>query len=405
MGEKLVIIGSGMATAKLLECLADNKGLGRYAITVIGEEAQPSYNRILLSSVLCGEKTSADLPLLTGDWYQRNGVSLVTGDKVIAVRPGQRQLQTASGKTVAFDKLVFATGSRAHIPDIPGAVAEGVFGFRSLADLDAIGAYGSTGQKAVVIGGGLLGLEAAHGLNALGLEVSVVHRQHYPMNRQLDEEAGHLLQTLLEARGIEFALAAKPIKISTQNNRASAVVLSNGATLAADTVLFAAGIDPNKELASAAGIACERAIVADPFLRTSCANIFALGECCQINGQTFGLVAPVWQQAEVLANVLAGEPCAGYEYAEAPTQLKVSGIDLYSAGSLPFAETSQSQILRDPIRGIYRRLVFSGNQLTGAILLGDRTSGSWYGELIESGADISQQKAEMMFGREFSRIV
>jgi len=399
--ERLVIIGSGMAAARLLEILAERGSA--FAITVIGAEMQPSYNRILLSSVLCGDNSEGDLPLLTESWYRQQGVALITGGPAVNVDPWGRWVTTRSGRCIPWDKLVFATGSRAHIPDIPGVCAEGVLGFRGLADLDTIRRRAGAGGPAVVVGGGLLGLEAAHGLNALGMEVTLVHRQPLLMNRQLDGEAAEQLRELLARRGIRFALGASPRAVTSDGQRATGVALDDGRCLAAELVLFAAGIDANTELAAAAGIPCDRAIVADPLLRTGVDGIFALGECCQIDGRTFGLVAPVWQQAEVLAAVLDNQPTPGYCHREVATQLKVSGVDLYAAGAMPFPEGAHSLVLRDRQRGIYRRLVISGNRLVGAILLGDRSAGNWYGELIDSGADISGIRSRIMFGPEFCR--
>ncbi len=399
MSEKLVIIGSGMATAKLLEALVARGS--RYTVTVIGEEQQPSYNRILLSSILCGDKTEQDACLLDKPWYQAQGVRLHTGDRAISVDLAGKTVATEQGEIFPYDRLVFATGSTAHIPTIPGADAVGVMGFRSLADLAQIRLNAKRGGKALVVGGGLLGLEAAHGLNALGMDVTVIHRNRYPMNRQLDDEAGALLQQQLERRGIAFAMNVSPQSLSVDNGAVTGMALSNGANLDADLVLFAAGIDPRMELAQAAGIACKRAIVADRFMQTSADNVYALGECCEIDGRTFGLVAPVYEQAECLADKLCHRPTAGYTYVETPTQLKVSGIDLYSAGELPFGADTSSQYLRNPARGIYRRLIFKGDQLVGAVLLGDRTGGVWYGELIQSGASVREERSWLMFGTAF----
>jgi len=253
----------------------------------------------------------------------------------------------------------------------------------------------------VVVGGGLLGLEAAHGLDALGLQVTVVHRQPYPMNRQLDPQAGALLQQQLQRRGIRFALGASPVAVGSLQGAVASVRLDDGRSLPARLVVFAAGIAPNVEVAAAAGVPCARAIRVDRWLRTGMPGIHALGECCELEGRGFGLVAPVWRQARVLAEVLTGQAGAGFAHAEDPVQLKVSGVELFCAGAMPFAADAESQVLQDTARGIYRRLVFAGGRLVGAILLGDRRGGSWYGELIAAGQDVSALRPRLMFGREF----
>jgi len=400
VSEKLVIIGSGMATARLLESLADN-GYGG-AITVIGDEMQASYNRVLLSSVLAGEKNSQDLPLLDISWYRQHQVELITGETVVFVDSQKQQVKTHLGTAVDYDKLVFATGSRAHIPNIPGVQGLGVLGFRSLKDLDAIRRLATTGKRAVVVGGGLLGLEAAHGLNTLGVDVTVIHRRAWPMNRQLDAEAGALLQERLEQRGIGFVLSASPVEVSLASGQVSGIFIDSGDFIDADMVVFAAGIDPNKELAAEAGIACNRAIVANEFMQTRKEGVYALGECAEINDMTFGLVAPVWQQADVLARELAGVPTSGYCYEDAPTQLKVSGIDLFSAGNIDSGDEIYSQVMRDKEQGIYRRLIFTEDRLTGAILLGDRSGGTWYDQLIQSAESIDAVRPWLMFGSAYA---
>ena len=397
--ERLLIVGSGMAAARLLEELAARGCADE--ITVVGEEPQPSYNRILLSSLLCGEKQPADLPLLDRDWYRAHGVLLLTGEAVTRVDALARVAWTSRARRIRFDRLVFATGARGQLPVIPGVASERVLAFRTLQDLAALRRLAVPGEPAVVVGGGLLGLEAAHGLDALGLQVTVVHRQPYPMNRQLDPQAGVLLQQQLQRRGIRFALGASPVAVGSLQGAVASVRLDDGRSLPARLVVFAAGIAPNVEVAAAAGVPCARAIRVDRWLRTGMPGIHALGECCELEGRGFGLVAPVWRQARVLAEVLTGQAGVGFAHAEDPVQLKVSGVELFSAGAMPFAADAESQVLQDTARGIYRRLVFAGGRLVGAILLGDRRGGSWYGELIAAGQDVSALRPRLMFGREF----
>lgn len=397
--QRLLIVGSGMAAARLLEELAARDCADE--ITVVGEEPDPSYNRILLSSMLCGEKTPAELPLLDRQWYRAHGVLLLTGEAVTRVDVLARVAWTSRSRRIRFDRLVFATGARGHLPVIPGVASERVLAFRTLQDLAALRRLAVPGEPAVVVGGGLLGLEAAHGLAALGLAVTVVHRQPYPMNRQLDPQAGALLQQQLERRGIRFALGASPVSVGSLQGAVASVRLDDGRSLPARLVVFAAGIAPNVEVAATAGVPCGRAIRVDRWLRTGVPAIHALGECCEMEGRGFGLVAPVWRQAQVLADVLTGRASAGFAHVEDPVQLKVSGIELFSAGAMPFPADAESQVLQDAARGIYRRLVFAGGKLVGAILLGDRRGGSWYGELIAAGQDVSVLRPRLIFGREF----
>jgi nitrite reductase (NADH) large subunit len=399
VADRLVIIGSGMAAARLLESLDEQKA--GFDITVIGEEPQSSYNRILLSSVLCGEKGPRELPLLSPEWYRARRINLITGQAVTSVDIEGRRVYTAHGHIIDYDRLVFATGSRAHIPQVSGIDADGVLAFRSLTDLDRIRELAASSKRVVVVGGGLLGLEAAHGLDSLGLQVTVVHRRGWPMNRQLDREAGQLLQSQLEVRGIRFAMNASPERLQASEGRVRGVVLDNGLELKAGMALFAAGIEPNSELAGDAGLECRRAIVVDRYLQTSVKHIYALGECCQIGERTFGLVAPVRQQADILAANLTGKPGEGYRHLDTPTRLKVSGIDLYSAGRHGAAANAEEQVLRDPGAGVYRRLFFDRDRLVGAILLGDCSGGRWYDELIKSRQAVGAQRPWLVFGPDY----
>ncbi|MGV6807929.1 MAG: NAD(P)/FAD-dependent oxidoreductase [bacterium] len=399
--KKLLIVGSGMATAKLLEELVALHA--DFDISVIGEESRPSYNRILLSSILAGEKCEGDALMLDQQWYRQHNVSLLIGRKAVSIDPSRNSVNTCSGETIHYDYLVLATGSKAHIPGIPGADADGVLGFRNLTDLEEIRRCGGESSRAVIVGGGLLGLEAAYGLMRLGVEVTVVHRRSWLMNRQLDEPAARVLERTLRSKGMAFRLGVEPHAIETSNGSAAGLTLSDGSVLNSDMILFAAGITPRHELALGAGLACNKAIQVDRSLRTSEDTIFALGECCEIDGNTFGLVAPVWQQAEVLAKTLCGDLSAGYQHREFATQLKVSGVDLFAAGDWPFSEEVDYQTLTNEETGLYRQLAFRGDQLVGAMLLGDKTGGNWYESLIRTGADISSFRRWIMFGEDYCR--
>jgi nitrite reductase (NADH) large subunit len=399
MAGKLVVIGCGMATARLLESLMAKDFGG--VITVIGDEKEPSYNRILLSSLLSGEASAADLPLLEHAFYKRHNINLITGDRVVNVDVTEKSLRTASGLTVTFDTLVFATGSRAHLPSLPGIDCRDIVGFRRMSDLHWLRSTIQPDEPVVVVGGGLLGLEAAHGLNTMGARVTVVHRQPYLMNRQLDACAGNMLKNLLEKRNIVFQLNSAPQKILTDGASVTGLQLDNGDCLPASKILFAAGIDPNKELAEKAGIECDRGICVDDTLATSAKSIFAIGECCQVGEMTFGLVAPVYEQAEVLAANLCGDNPCHYVYRDAPTQLKVSGIDLFSAGRI-VDEESQDQVVKDDQNGIYRRVLLKNNRIMGIILLGDRQGGSWLYDLMDQGCNIESIRPWLVFGEAFS---
>jgi len=403
---RLIIIGSGMATARLLEKLVELKH--SYQILVIGEERQPSYNRVLLSSLLAKDKTEEDLPLLDESWYQKHGIELCLGSSVVDIDTANKIITTGSNTKHSYDSLVFATGSKALIPDIAGSDLKGVMGFRDQRDVKAMtqmaqkAAQQNQSGHAIVVGGGLLGLEAAHGLNSLGMKVTLIHRNKWLMNRQLDKTAGDILQKQLEARGINFVIGASPTNIEGKHNFES-LELSNGALLSGDLLVFAAGIQPNCQIAQSAGLKTDKAICIDDQMRTSAEGIYALGECAELNGQLFGLVAPVWEQAEVLAEVLCGETQNSYSYQEAPTQLKVSGIDLFSAGDIAKAEAEDCEdiVLSLPEQGLYRRLFIRNNQLKAVVLLGNRANSSWYSKLIKNQTNICEIRPWLMFGEDF----
>lgn len=414
----LIIIGSGMATARLLEKLVALEH--PYRIVVYGEEAKPSYNRILLSSLLSEDKTEADLPLLSNDWYLRHNIDLRTESPVVSVDRKSKTVTTGSGASESYDLLVFATGSRALIPDIPGSTIQNVMGFRNQQDVQTMNRIAQSSEsrgQAIVVGGGLLGLEAAHGLNHLGMKVTLIHRNQWLMNRQLDKTAGEILQRQLEARGINFVMGASPVAVkgaSPQmirdadsergaNNSFQQLLLDTGERIDGDLLVFAAGIQPNAEIADLAGIKSRRAICINDQMQTSAEGIYALGECAELDGQLFGLVAPVWEQAEVLASVLCGDTQTRYFYQDAATQLKVSGIDLFSAGDIAKAEADHCEniVLSLPEQGLYRRLFIQNDQLKAAVLLGDRTNSSWYSDLIKNQTPVSDIRPWLMFGKDY----
>jgi nitrite reductase (NADH) large subunit len=394
---RLVIVGNGMAGVRLAEEVG-RAAPGRYDVVMFGAEPWPAYNRILLSSVLAGEKTLADIAL-------GHGTAVVhVGEAVEAIDRAHRTIRTTRGRTVSYDALVLATGSTPIVLPVPGADFPGVATFRDIADVERMVAAAAAGRRAVVIGGGLLGLEAAEGLRRRGMAVTVVHLMPWLMERQLDAPAAALLQASLERRGIEFILEAETAEILGAG-RATGVRLKDGRRLAADLVVMAVGIRPNADLARAAGLCCHRGVIVDDAMRTSDPAIFAVGECVEHRGVSYGLVAPLWEQVAVCARRLAGDGTARYEGSTAAASLKVTGIEMYSAGDLASSDGAEDIVLQDPGRGVYRRLAVRNGRLVGAVLFGDASDGAWYGDLIHTGAPIAERRRELIFGRRFAETV
>ncbi|WP_159730320.1 NAD(P)/FAD-dependent oxidoreductase [Methylosinus sp. Ce-a6] len=396
MSEPLVIIGNGMAAARLVEELA-KRALGRYAIAVIGEEPRLAYNRVLLSSVLAGESEMADIELKPADWWRDRGVTLLYGRKARSVDLAEKRVTLESGESVFYSKLVFATGSRALRLPLPGAELRGVCVFRDGADVDMLKRMAAQRERIVVIGGGLLGLEAAYGLGKCGAKVTLVHVADRLMERQLDAPAAALLKQLIESKGIETLLEANTIRILGDGD-VRGVELADGRRIAAEGVVFAAGIAPNSELARDAGIETQRGIVVDDQMTTNIDDVFALGECAQHRGVCYGLVEPAYEQARVLAARLSGEGDV-YEGSVVSTNLKVSGVSVFSAGDFLGRDGGETISWRDQGLGLYKKLVIESGRLRGAVLVGDASAALWYLELIRSRADISQWRDALIFGR------
>ncbi|MCB1759590.1 MAG: nitrite reductase large subunit NirB [Gammaproteobacteria bacterium] len=397
MKEKLVLIGNGMAGVRTLEELLklDN---GAYRITVIGAEPHPNYNRIMLSPVLAGEKAVDDIVLNTREWYAQNGIELKTGDAVTAIDRVRRTLTLASGASVDYDRLLIATGSTPFIIPVPGHDKQGVLGFRDIADVEQMLAAAGQYRKAVVIGGGLLGLEAANGLMKKGMEVTVVHLLDRLLERQLDGPASALLKASLEERGLTFLMEAQTAEI-TGGERVEGVRFADGSEIEADLVVMAVGIRPNMALAQQAGIYCERGILVSDTMQTYDPRVYAVGECVQHRGTCYGLVAPLFEQAKVAANHLASFGIARYEGSVTSTKLKVTGIDLFSAGEFIEAEGDETLVLQDPAAGIYKKLVLRDNRIKGAVMYGDTMDGTWYFTLLREGTDISAFRSTILFGQ------
>jgi nitrite reductase (NADH) large subunit len=396
MSEPLVVIGNGMAAARLAQEIA-RRALGRYAVAVIGDEPRLAYNRVLLSSVLAGEIASQDIELQPAAWWRDCGVTLSYGRAATSVDLRSRRVVLADGRLVPFSRLVFATGSLPLRLNIPGANLPGVHTFRDSRDVDLLLTLAGAQKRVVVIGGGLLGLEAAYGLAKAGAPVTLIHLMDRLMERQLDAPAAALLKRLVEAKGIDVRLNASTKAIFGEGT-VEGIELADGTSIAADAVIFAAGIRPNAALAQAAGIAVNRGIIVDDQLATNVDGVYALGECADHRGICYGLVEPAYEQAKVLAEHLAGRR-ATYEGSVLATNLKVSGVNVFSAGDFAGAEGTEAIVLNDARQGTYKKLVIADGRLTGAILIGDTQDALWYMELIRARTSIRAFRSDLMFGR------
>ncbi len=393
--ERLVIVGAGMAAHRLVEEVLA-RAPDRYAITLLGAEAHPPYNRILLSQVLAGERHRDDARLADPESLAARGVRFRGSAEVVAVDRERRMAITAGGAAEAYDVLVFATGSSPIRLPLPGADLAGIVAFRGLDDVETMIAAAEAGAPAVVIGGGLLGLEAAAGLARRGMRVTVVHRAATLMERQIDAGASDLLSLALAARGIALRAPAATAAF-VGDGRLAGVRLAGGDLLPARLAVLAVGVRPNIACGRAAGLRCGQGIIVDDLLATSDPAIFALGECVEHRGVTFGLVAPIWEQAAVLAARLAGGHGA-YAGSALHTSLKVSGVDLFSAGIVEPGAGDEPLTLVDRASGIYRKLVLRDGRLAGALLFGDAGDSAWYLDLIRAATPVGQGRAALMFG-------
>jgi nitrite reductase (NADH) large subunit len=400
VSEPLVIVGNGMAAARLVDELAKT-ALGRYAVAVIGEEPRLAYNRVLLSSVLAGETGSHEIELRPADWWRHRGVTVRYGYRVTEIDTGRRELKIEGEESMEYSKLVLAVGSTPLRLNVPGADLAGVHTFRDTRDVDLLLTLAAARKRVVVVGGGLLGLEAAYGLAKAGAPVTLLHLMDRLMERQLDAPAADLLKTLVERKGIRILLNASTARIHGEGH-VQAVELADGSRIEADAVIFAAGIRPNIALAKDAGIAVNRGIVVNDEMQTASPDIYALGECAEHRGTCYGLVEPAYEQARVLARHLAGRPAA-YQGSVVSTNLKVSGVSVFSAGDFMGGEGSESLVLSDRRRGTYKKLVISDGRLTGAVLIGDTVDALWYLELIRNREKVAAIRTDMMFGRALAR--
>jgi nitrite reductase (NADH) large subunit len=398
MSEPLVIIGNGMAAAKLVDDLSA-RALGRYAVAVIGDEPRLAYNRVLLSSVLAGDAQANDIELKSAGWWRDRGVTVRYGCAANAVDTSRRVVHLADGRDVTFSKLVFAIGSSPLRLNIPGVDLAGVHTFRDTGDVTSLTALAQDRKRVVVIGGGLLGLEAAYGLAKAGAQVTLLHLMDRLMERQLDHAAAALLKSLVEIKGFRVLLQANTARIHGAT-RVEGIELTDGRKIAADAVVLAAGIRPNAALAQSAGIKVNRGIVVDDQLRTDAEGIYALGECAEHRGICYGLVEPAYEQSRVLAQHLADRDAA-YEGSLTATNLKVSGVNVFSAGDFE-GQGREQLVLSDPSAGFYKKLVLDDGRLKGAVLVGETSDASWYLELIRNGAPIGTFRNDLIFGRELA---
>jgi nitrite reductase (NADH) large subunit len=385
-----------MAAARLAQEIA-SRALGRYAVAIIGDEPRLAYNRVLLSSVLAGEIASQEIELQPAKWWRDRGVTLSYGRAATSVDLQSRRVVLADGRLVPFAKLVFATGSQPLRLNIPGSDLPGVHTFRDSRDVDLLLKLSAGQKRAVVVGGGLLGLEAAYGLAKAGAPVTLVHLMDRLMERQLDAPAAALLKRLVEEKGIDVRLNASTKAIFGEG-KVQGIELADGTLIAADAVIFAAGIRPNAAVAKAAGVAVGRGIIVDDHLATNVDGVYALGECAEHRGTCYGLVEPAYEQAKVLAETLTGRTVS-YEGSVLSTNLKVSGVSVFSAGDFVGTEGTEAIVLSDARQGTYKKLVISDGRLTGAILIGDTQDALWYLELIRSRASIRAFRSDLMFGR------
>ncbi|HEX2547075.1 MAG TPA: nitrite reductase large subunit NirB, partial [Ramlibacter sp.] len=396
---KLVLVGNGMAGVRTIEELL-KIAPELYDITVFGAEPHPNYNRILLSPVLAGEQTLDEIVLNSWEWYEQNGIRLHAGKKVVQVDRVRRVVRADDGTEEPYDRLLLCTGSNPFMLPVPGKDLQGVIAYRDIADTNAMIEAAQKYRKAVVIGGGLLGLEAANGLKKRGMDVTVVHVMPWLMERQLDEVAGKLLQKSLEERGLHFRMGAQTQDmVGGSDGRVGAVRFKDGTQAEADLVVMAVGIRPNTELAEKAGLHCNRGIVVHDTMQTvTDARIYSVGECAAHRGIAYGLVAPLFEQAKVAANHLAQFGIGRYSGSLTSTKLKVTGIDLFSAGEFIGGDGTEEIVMSDPFAGVYKKLVIKDDKLVGACLYGDTVDGSWYFKLLREGRKIGDIRDKLMFG-------
>ncbi|GGE44483.1 nitrite reductase large subunit [Agaricicola taiwanensis] len=399
MTEKLVVIGNGMASGRALEHLFESAP-GRYQVTVFSAEPRVNYNRILLSPVLSGEKTFDEIVTHPEAWYDQHEVTLVRGQTITTIDRTRKIVETADGVVAPYDKLLIATGSSPIMIPVPGKDLPGVIAYRDLDDVDRMLAAAEKGGRAVVIGGGLLGLEAAAGLKMRGMDVTVIHLAATLMERQLDPAAGYLLEQEMRRRGIDVVTRANT-KAIHGDGHVQALELEDGTRIDCDLVVMAVGIRPHAALAKSAGLDVNRGVVVDDRMLTSDPDILAVGECVEHRGQCYGLVAPLYEMAKVVAATLSNAE-AEYTGSVTSTKLKVTGVDLFSAGDFAEAKDREEIVFRDAARGVYKRIVLKDNKILGAVLYGETSDGGYFFDLLRQEADVAADRDTLIFGRSFA---
>lgn len=396
------MIGNGMAGMRTVEELLQLTP-DLYEISVFGTERYGNYNRILLSLLLSGEKSTDEIMLNTPEWYASQGISLHLDDPVVVIDRKRKRVRSAKGVEREYDRLLIATGSQPFMLPVPGRELPGVIGFRGIDDVEHMLEAARRHRRAAVIGGGLLGIEAANGLARRGMQVTLIHRTDVLLEQQLNADAAELLGCKLQSRGLTLRLNADTVALEG-NDRVEGVILADGSRIAADLVVMAVGVRPDIELARSSGLFCERGIVVDDTLQTYDPCIYAVGECIQHRKTTFGLVAPAWEQARVCAAHLARFGHRRYRATQTATRLKVTGVDVYSAGDFLGGAGTEDIVLRDPRRGVYKRLVLKDARVVGAVLYGDVKDSGWYLQLIRNATDITPFRDRLLFGKDFCQL-
>lgn len=397
MKKKLVMIGNGMAGVRTIEEIL-RRDSAHFEITIIGDEPYPNYNRIMLSNVLQGKTTVEEININDWNWYQENHVHLITGEKVIKVNRDNKEVLTDKGQTIGYDELIIATGSSAFILPVPGSHLDGVIGFRTIDDTEKMMEAAKAYKKAVVIGGGLLGLEAARGLIDRGMEVHVVHLLPTLMEQQLDVAAANLLRNDLEAQGMKFLMEKQTAEIYGES-RVQGLKFTDGTTVDCDLVVMAVGIRPNVAIAREAGLEVNRAIIVNDHMVSSDPSIYAVGECAEHNGIAYGLVAPLYEQGIALAEAITGKQGKGYQGSILSTQLKVAGCDLFSGGKIHEDEQTQAIIVHDQFAKVYKKILVTDNKIVGIVLYGDASDGNRFFNMLKKQADISEYTSSSVLSK------
>ncbi|MCM3031530.1 nitrite reductase large subunit NirB [Niallia sp. MER 6] len=397
MKKKLVMIGNGMAGVRTVEEIL-KRNTDSFDITIIGDEPYPNYNRIMLSNVLQGKTTVDDIYINDWSWYEENHIHLITGEKVIKIDRNKKELITDKNQLINYDELIIATGSSAFILPIPGSELEGVIGFRTIEDTEKMLETAQNYKKAVVIGGGLLGLEAARGLIDRGMDVHVVHLLPTLMEQQLDAAAADLLRKDLEAQGMKFLMEKQTAEIYGEN-RVQGLTFTDGSSVECDLVVMAVGIRPNIAIAKEADLEVNRGIIVNDYMVTSDPSIYAVGECAEHNGIAYGLVAPLYEQGTVLADYITGRQSEGYQGSVLSTQLKVAGCDLFSGGKIHEDENTQAIIVHDQFAGLYKKILVTENKIVGIVLYGDASDGNRLFNMLKKQADISEYTSSSVLSK------